>query len=135
MKFPPPLLEKIRYQNFFETQKGSPTKFIGTLRQRFFNGVYWYPLLMHKFRRYTKFSETPKCSLTKTIGSLWHNVFDEETWYHPPSRWCKKLFDIRNLLIHRSVPKRSLPIQWETEFRTKCLYCIKYWNQLWNWCL
>ena len=37
--FPPPLLKTFRYQNSFETQKGSPTNFIGTVRQRFFNGV------------------------------------------------------------------------------------------------
>ena len=37
--FPPLLLETFRYQNSFETQKGSPMKFIGTLRKRFFNEV------------------------------------------------------------------------------------------------
>ena len=39
VKLPPSLLETFRYQNSFETQKGSPTNFIGTGRQRFFNGV------------------------------------------------------------------------------------------------
>ena len=83
--FPPPLLETFWYQNSFETQKGSPTNFIGTLRQKFFNGVYWYPLFMHKILRCTKFSETQKCSLTKFFGTVWQKVFDEETWYPPPS--------------------------------------------------
>ena len=36
--FPPPLLENFRYENSFETQKCS-TNFIGTVRQKFFNGV------------------------------------------------------------------------------------------------
>ena len=37
--FVPPLLENFRYQNSFETQKCSPMNFIGTVRQKFFNGV------------------------------------------------------------------------------------------------
>ena len=36
--FPPPLLENFWYQNSFETQKCS-TYFIGTVRQKFFNGI------------------------------------------------------------------------------------------------
>ena len=48
VKLPPPLLETLRCQNSFETQKGSLTDFIGTVRRRFFNGVEWYHLLMHK---------------------------------------------------------------------------------------
>ena len=78
-------LETFRYQNSFETQKGSPMNFIGTVRQRFFNGVYWYPLLMHKIFRCTKFSETPKCSLRKFFGTVRQKVFDEEAWYPPLS--------------------------------------------------
>ena len=39
VKPPPPLLERFRYQNSFEAQKGSSTNFIGTVRQKFFNGV------------------------------------------------------------------------------------------------
>ena len=38
-KASPLLLEKFRYQNSFETKKCSPTIFIGTVRQRVFNGV------------------------------------------------------------------------------------------------
>ena len=33
-----------RYQKFSETQKGSSSKFFGTMRQRFSNGKSWYPL-------------------------------------------------------------------------------------------
>ena len=33
------LLENFRYQNSFETQKCFPTNFIGTVRQKFFNGA------------------------------------------------------------------------------------------------
>ena len=46
--FPSRLLEKFRYQNPFETQKGSSTNNIGTVRRKIFNGVQWYPLFMHK---------------------------------------------------------------------------------------
>ena len=80
--FPPPLLENFRYQNSFETQKCS-TNFIGTVRQKFFNGVQWYPLLMHKVLRYTKFSETPKCSPTKFFGTVWQKISNEKSWYPP----------------------------------------------------
>ena len=34
---PPPMHENFRYQNFFETQKGSLTNFFGTVRQEIFN--------------------------------------------------------------------------------------------------
>ena len=36
---PPPMHENFRYQNSFETQKCSPTNFVGTVRQKSFNGV------------------------------------------------------------------------------------------------
>ena len=39
VRFRPPLLENFRYQNSVETQKCSPTNFIGTVRQKFFDGV------------------------------------------------------------------------------------------------
>ena len=32
---PPPMHENFRYKSVFETQKGSPTKFFGTVRQKF----------------------------------------------------------------------------------------------------
>ena len=39
----PSLIPNIfRYQKFSETQKGSSTKFFGTVRQKFFNGKSWY---------------------------------------------------------------------------------------------
>ena len=62
--FPPRLLEKFRYQNPFETQKGFSTNFIGTVRQRIFNGIQWYPLFMHKNFDTRKFCDTTKCSPT-----------------------------------------------------------------------
>ena len=48
---PPPLIRKLfRYRKISETaQKGSPTKFIGTVRQKFFDGKTWYPLVCIKF--------------------------------------------------------------------------------------
>ena len=35
MPLPPPMHENFGYKNFFETQKGSHTKFFGTVRQKF----------------------------------------------------------------------------------------------------
>ena len=79
--FPLPLLEIFRYQNSFETQRCSPTNFIGTVRQYFFNGVYWHPLLMQKILRCTKFSETPKCSPTKNFGTVRQKLLNEKSSY------------------------------------------------------
>ena len=81
--FPPPLLETLRYQNFFETQNGSLTAFIATVRQRFFNGIGWYPLLMHKKSRCTKFFDRPKCSPTKFFGTVRQQFLYRKTWYSP----------------------------------------------------
>ena len=40
---PPSLIPNIfRHQKYSETQKGSSTKFFGTVRQKFFNGKSWY---------------------------------------------------------------------------------------------
>ena len=52
---PPPLHENIRCQSFFETKKGSPAKFVDTMRQRCFNGEQWYLLFMQKFFSMTEF--------------------------------------------------------------------------------
>ena len=45
----PPSRENLRCQSLFETMKGSPAKFVDTMRQRCFNGEQWYLLFMHKF--------------------------------------------------------------------------------------
>ena len=94
---PPPMHEKFRYWNSLETQKGSSTNFIGTVRQKFYNGVQWYPLPVHKILRYAKFSETTKCSPTKFFGTMRQKLLNEKSYYP--------------------------------------LFCIKYRNQWWNWCL
>ena len=115
--FPPPLLENFRYQSCFETRKWSPTIFIGTLREKFFNGVQWCSPLMHKIWQYTRFSETPKCSPTKFFGTVWQK-FSTEKRDNPPL-WCIKFFDTRNFLIHRSVPQRNFSALWDKKFWAK----------------
>ena len=75
-------LKIYRYQISFETQKCSPTSFIVTVREKFFNGVWSYALLMQKFLRYTIFSETPKCSPTKKFGSVWQEILNENRGTH-----------------------------------------------------
>ena len=58
-----PLIHKIfGYQEFSETQNGSPTKFFGDVRQKVFDRKSWYPPIMHKVFRYPKFSQTQKGS-------------------------------------------------------------------------
>ena len=66
-----------RYRISFETQKCSPTNFNVTVRKSLFNGVWWYPILMHNILRYTFFSETPNCSPTKFLGSVRQKVLKE----------------------------------------------------------
>ena len=50
IEIPPPPLSFIYkifwYQKFSETEKGSPTKFFGTIRQKKFDEKWWYPLLI-----------------------------------------------------------------------------------------
>ena len=46
--------EHFRYHNVFETQKGSPRKFFGTVRQKFFDRKSWYTPVVHKIFPYPK---------------------------------------------------------------------------------
>ena len=127
--FAPPLLEIFRSQNSFETQKCSPTNFIGTVRQKNFNGVQWYPLLMHKILRYAKFSETPNCSPTKFFGTVWQKFSTEKrdtpSLMHKVFRYPK----------FSDTPKCS-PTKFSGTVRQKKLnkkwyplFCIKYRNR------
>ena len=77
---PPPMHQNIGYQNFFETQKGSPAKFFGTVRQKISDRKSWYPLLMQKNFRYPKFSDTPNCSPTKFVDTVRQKILNGKSW-------------------------------------------------------
>ena len=72
MTHPPSHFPKVfRYLNFFETQKGSSTKFCGSVEQQIFDWNLWYslspPLLSIKFIVIKIFSETPECTLLTSV--------------------------------------------------------------------
>ena len=56
--------------NFFETQKGSPANFFGTMRQKNSGRKLWYPPLIHKIFRYSKLSEESKGSPRNFFGNF-----------------------------------------------------------------
>ena len=64
-------------QTFWNIE-GMPTKFFSTVRQKFLDGILWYPLLCIKFFRYPKFSETLK-GCQRIFSALWNKSFSTET--------------------------------------------------------
>ena len=116
---PPFLIHKIfRYQKFCKTQKGSPTKFFGTVRQQIFYRKSWYSHLRHKIFRYPKLSETQKDSSTKLFGTVRQNNFDGRSWY-PPLFLSLTFFDTGNFLKHRRVPLRNFLALWDKKYSTE----------------
>ena len=77
---PPPLLSINTFSLpdiFWNTdQKGSSTKFFGTVRQQIFDRKSWYFPLRHKTFRYPRPSETQKGFSTKWFGTVRQNNFD-----------------------------------------------------------
>ena len=84
------LYEMIRYwDKTSETQKGSSTKFFGTVRQQFFYRKSWYSPLIHKIFRYQNFLPT------KFFGTLEQQIFYRKSWYSP---LIHKIFRYQNFL-------------------------------------
>ena len=80
----PPFIHKFfPHLKFSETQKGSPTKFLGTMRLTIFYGKSWYPPIMKKFFRNPKISETQKGSAAMFL-ILWDKKFPTEKLDTPP---------------------------------------------------
>ena len=73
--------EKFRYQNFFETQKGSPTNFFGTLRQKISTENSDIPFLCIKFFDTQNFL---KHSPTKFFGTVRQKNSTEKHETPPP---------------------------------------------------
>ena len=96
---PSPLLihKFLRYRKFSETQKVSPTKFFGTVRQQSFDRKLWYPplFLIPKVFRYQKFPESQKGSSTKFFGTF-RQVFDRKLWYSFPPPLIHKILRYLN---------------------------------------
>ena len=116
------------YQKFSETeQKGSPTKFFGTLRQKTSGGKYWYPPtpLIHKLYRYRNSSETQHRRVPLWIFSaLWDKKFSTENLDTPaPPPLIHKLFRYQNFseTRHRRVPLWNFSALWEKNFSTENL--------------
>ena len=76
---PTPLIRKShRFQNFFETQKGSPAKSFGTVGQQFFCRKLWYPLLGINFFDTRNFVKHRKVPLRKD-SVLWKKTILTES--------------------------------------------------------
>ena len=78
----PPLIHKLFSlpETFWNTaQKGSSTKFFGTVRQQFFYRKSWYCPLRNKIFRYRKFSETQHRRVPlRNFSVQWDNKFSIE---------------------------------------------------------
>ena len=78
------VIQKIlRQQKSIQTQKCSPTKFFGTVRQQIFEWRSWYSPLRHKNFRYQKFYTTQKISFTKFFGIVRQQFVQWRSWYSP----------------------------------------------------
>ena len=82
--FPPPFIHKLfRSWKSSETQqnKGSPTKFFGTARQKILYRKSWFSPLRHKIFRCPKLSETQKGSSSKFFGTMRQKFSNGKPWY------------------------------------------------------
>ncbi len=104
-------------ETFWNTaQKGSPTKFFGTVGQKIFDGKSWYsplPPLIHTLFRYRKLSETQHRRVhLQNFSALWDKKFSTENLDTPPSPLIHKLFRYRKIseTQHRRVPLRNVSV-------------------------
>ena len=95
------ILNIFRYQKFCEIQKGSPTKFSGTVSQHNFCRKLW-ALLGISFSDTLNFLKR-KDSSTKRFRTVTQNKLDRKSWYSPPFL-SLTFIDIRDSLKHRRVP-------------------------------
>ena len=128
---PSPLIHKFfRYQKFCETQKGSPTKIFGTVRQQIFNRKSWYSPHRHKVFRYPKLMKHWWLPLQK-LSALWGKKFSTEDLDtltpHPtplPHPLIHKLFRYQKFseTQHRRVPLWNFSALWDKKFSTENLH-------------
>ena len=138
----PPLIHKVfRSQKFSEAQKGSSMKF--------FVSVQWDkksstekrdnppPPLMDEIFWYPKFSETQKSSTTMFFVLVrWDKKNRRKNVIYPSYAWN---FSIPEFFWNiEGFPTKFFGIVRQKKFNEKMwylLFCIKYRNQWWNWCL
>ena len=118
----PPLSPNLfRYQKCSEKQKGSSTKFFGTLRQQIFFRKSWYSPLRHKILRYVKLSETQKGSSTKWFGTetklFWRKILIPAPFLNPNIFRYQKFSETR-------VPLRNFSVLWDKNFDMKSWYSL-----------
>ena len=131
-----------RYQNFSGTQKGSPKKFFGTVRQQIFYRKSWYAPSYPFFFDTRKLPENRRVRLQSfPFRSCETKNFDKTKM--PPPLLCMKIFDKRSFLKHQSVLQWNISVQWDRNFDGKSWYhpallSIKYlslpelfWNTEW----
>ena len=79
-------LNTFRHQNFFESMNGSSTKSFGTVRQKIFDGKFWYPpRLSHKPFHQRNNSETQhRRVLLRNVTVLWDKTISTENHESQP---------------------------------------------------
>ena len=123
------VLNFFRYRKFSEQQKGSLTKFFGTVEQNMFteNPDSPNPLMHEKFLNQF-FSETMKASL-RNVSIQWDKNVLGQSWC-PPFFLSLTFFDIEKFLKHRTVHLRNVWVLWDKNFQRKIvkpfpLVCMK----------
>ena len=73
--------KNFRLQKFSQTQKGSSTKWFGTVRQNIFHKKSWYPPLIDNSFRYDFFWSTKRFPSKKFFGTVRQKSVDGKLWY------------------------------------------------------
>ncbi len=115
-------------ETFWNTaQKGSPTKFFGTVRQKIFDENLDTPPspLIHKLFRYRKFSETHRRMFQlRNFSAMWDKkIFDGKSWYSPLPPLIHTLFRYRKFSeTHRRMFQlRNFSAMWDKKISTENL--------------
>ena len=132
---PPSYASEFLMSEFFETQKGSLTNSFGTVKQRKTTENSDIPLCIKLFdtRNFLKHWRDP----LRSFSVLWDKkIFDKAMM--PPPLPCMQIFDTKIFFetqkcsptkFFGTVRQKNLNEKWYP------LFCIKYRNQWWNWCL
>ena len=140
----PSILEIFWYQKISETLKGSLTNFFCTVRQQLFDGKLWYSLLPPCPQLSIKFFDTRNFlkhirGLYEKFATMRQKIINGKSWYSLPPSFIHKIFRYR---YFSETQKGSSTNFFGTVRQKKLngkswypLFCIKYRNVWWNWCL
>ena len=105
-----------------ETQKDSPTKTLGFVRQNLWQkSVIQPPLLLSiKFFGTRNFPKHRRFA-PRIFSVVWDKNFDKKSWY-TPSSLIHKISVSRNFLKQRRVPLRNFSVLWDKDFDKKSWY-------------